>query len=131
MTKTDLVETYGEDGVPTATIRLINPEAPEASSSMVTLIASTSARKRMYSATTTPICRQPIDDDSVDGGEDAEMKLDEVTSIQLAPTHDERPGGHEQNGLDPDLTSCTGPGIRKLLLNLLTRYLIMQDNLIS
>jgi hypothetical protein len=77
---------------------------------MVTPVATSSAKKRRRSRTTTPTSRQPTDDDSVDGGEDTDMTLVEVTSIQPASTQDERPGGHVENELDPDLTFIHGPG---------------------
>ena len=77
---------------------------------MVTPVATSSAKKRRRSRTITPTSRQPTDDDSVDGGEDTDMTLVEVTSIQPVSTHDERPGGHVDNELDPDLTFIHGPG---------------------
>lgn len=102
ITKNDKVETYGEDSVLSATIRVINAEALEVLSSMVTPVATSSAKKRRRSRTTSPTSRQPTDDDSVDGGEDTKMTLVEMTSIQPASTHDDRPGGHVENELDSD-----------------------------
>ena len=78
ITNTHLFETYGENGVPLATVRTIL-KSFEVLSSVVTPVAFMNASKVRRSRTTTPISRQLTDDDSMNGGEDSEITLDAVT----------------------------------------------------